>query len=391
MAASFSSLALTQVLPFLPLAQGDIDYQTERRSDPDLIADVLSQPSTSVIFVRDGLVAVPDGQAARVDFETAKMRLAGVPGQYILRALTGQPGEGADDAKAQAKGVAASEGDPGIGENIGDTIDETANRLGIIPVFLGSYGAGSEHPQSVVALDVSVFASRISEPGDGGNPQAERNQVLQRALQRFDWVSLIGFAPHASARQAGEATTAVALSNWRASQKYCPRCGSRVVPAMAGWAQRCVNEGCKAHRSPLFARIEPAVIVSIVDGKGRLLLQHNRAWKDPSHYSVCAGFVEAGENLEHAVKREVAEETGLALGEVKYLGSQPWPFPGSLMVAFKARALGTQVSVDGGETLDARFLSRDEFREALIVGRIAAPGKATVARYMIEEWYGQEL
>ncbi|WEV65543.1 NAD(+) diphosphatase [Bifidobacterium sp. ESL0764] len=391
MAASFSSLALTQVLPFLPLAQGDIDYQTERRSDPDLIADVLAQPSTTVIFVRDGLVAVPDGQAARVDFETAKMRLAGVPGQYILRALTGQPGEGADDAKAQAKGVAASEGDPGIGENIGDTIDETANRLGIIPVFLGSYGAGSEHPQSVVALDVSVFASRISEPDDGGNPQAERNQVLQRALQRFDWVSLIGFAPHASARQAGEATTAVALSNWHTSQKYCPRCGSQVVPAMAGWAQRCVNEGCKAHLSPLFARIEPAVIVSIVDGQGRLLLQHNRAWKDPSHYSVCAGFVEAGENLEHAVKREVAEETGLALGEVKYLGSQPWPFPGSLMVAFKARALGTQVSVDGGETLDARFLSRDEFREALIVGRIAAPGKATVARYMIEEWYGQEL
>ncbi|WEV74303.1 NAD(+) diphosphatase [Bifidobacterium sp. ESL0798] len=352
MAASFSSLALTQMLPFLPLAQGDIDYQAERRSDPSLIADVLSRPSTTVIFVRDGLVAVPDGQAARVDFETTKMRLATVPGQYVLREL---------------------------GDKLGDC-EET----GIIPIFLGSYGVGSEHPQAVVALDVSGFAQK----GGGG---AVQTQVLGRALQRFDWVSLMGFAPHASAREAGEATTAVALSRWHDNQRYCPCCGCPVRPAMAGWAQQCGNADCKAHESLLFARIEPAVIVSIVDGHDRLLLQHNKAWKDPSHYSVCAGFVEAGESLEHAARREAAEETGLALGEVRYLGSQPWPFPGSLMVAFKARALGTDVKVDGCETLDARFLTRDEFTEALAQGTMAAPGKVTVARYMIEEWYGREL
>ncbi|WEV52716.1 NAD(+) diphosphatase [Bifidobacterium sp. ESL0704] len=463
MAASFSSLALTQMLPFLPLAQGDIDYQAERRSDPSLIADVLSRPSTTVIFVRDGLVAVPDGQAARVDFETTKMRLATVPGQYVLRAITRQAGTGADGSKVLAKGVAASEGDLAAGA--GQTVGEIANRLGLIPIFLGSYGVGSERPQSVVALDVSVFADRAEGLKNGeGNPQAAtanatamagdaepqagdaesqagdaepqavntkaeaddagspavgvkaaagdarseasstnpeadsqlikragRNQILERALQRFDWVSLMGFAPHASAREAGEATTAASLSNWHRSQKHCPRCGCPVVPAMSGWAQRCTNEQCKAHRSPLFARIEPAVIVSIVDGHDRLLLQHNKAWKDPSHYSVCAGFVEAGESLEHAARREAAEETGLALGEVRYLGSQPWPFPGSLMVAFKARALGTDVKVDGCETLDARFLTRDEFTEALAQGTMAAPGKATVARYMIEEWYGREL
>ncbi|MCO6558902.1 MAG: NAD(+) diphosphatase [Bifidobacterium sp.] len=394
MTASFSSLALTQVLPFLPLAQGDIDYQTERRGDPDLIAKVLAQPKTTVVFVRDGLVAVPDGQAARVDYETAKIRLAGVPGEYVLRAFAGQSDKDSDESKASANAASAKEvplnaapapeNDP-AGRN---AINQAANELGLIPIFLGSYGVGGEHAQAVVALDVSGFA-KIAEAGSGSQPA--QAQVLERALERFDWVSLSGFAPHASAREAGQATTAVALSNWHNNQKCCPRCGSRVRPAMSGWAQQCGNENCEAHRSLLFPRIEPAVITSIVDGQGRLLLQHNKKWSDPAFYSVCAGFVEAGENLEHAVRREAQEETGLTLGEVKYLGSQPWPFPASLMVAFKARALGTDVKVDGLETLDARFFTRDEFAEALTAGRIKQPGKATVARYMIEEWYGQKL
>lgn len=362
MATSFSSLALTQVLPFLPLAQGDIDYQTERRGDPNLIKTVLAQDGTTVVFVRDGLLAVPDGQAARVDYETAKIRLAGVPGEYVLREL-------------------------------GDSLDD-CEQTGVIAMFLGSYDVSSSHPQAVVALDVSGLAKRCEK--DNGNNTGEAADVpssivLSRALERFDWVSLLGFAPHASAREAGQATTATALSMWHHSQRHCPRCGSAVRPAMSGWAQQCVNESCEAHSSLLFPRIEPAVITSIVDGQGRLLLQHNKAWKDPSLYSVCAGFVEAGENLEHAIKREAGEETGLQLGEVKYLGSQPWPFPASLMVAFKARALSTDIKVDGRETLEASFFTRDEFTDALTMGRISQPGKATIARYMIEEWYGQEL
>ena len=88
----------------------------------------------------------------------------------------------------------------------------------------------------------------------------------------------------------------------------------------------------------LFPRIEPAVITAIVDSQDRLLLQHNSAWRNPLLYSVSAGFVEAGENLEHAARREAKEETGIDLGEVRYLGSQPWPFPASLMMAFKAQA-----------------------------------------------------
>ena len=166
---------------------------------------------------------------------------------------------------------------------------------------------------------------------------------------------------------------------------------------MAGWAQRCTNRD-DGNRL-LFPRVEPAVITAIVDAQDRLLLQHNRAWNDPTLYSVSAGFVEAGENLEHACRREakeevgitLGEEVGITLGEVRYLGSQPWPFPASLMVAFKAYALDTRIRTDGDETVDARWVSRDELTDELVRGRITMPNRAAIARYMIEEWYGRSL
>ena len=158
---------------------------------------------------------------------------------------------------------------------------------------------------------------------------------------------------------------------------------------MGGWSQRCTNAG-DGNRL-LFPRIEPAVITAIVDSQDRLLLQHNSAWRNPLLYSVSAGFVEAGENLEHAARREAKEETGIDLGEVRYLGSQPWPFPASLMRAFKAQALNTDILVDGEETETARWVTRDEYTIELSEGRMEAPGKSTIARYMIEEWYGREL
>ncbi|MBB2955539.1 NAD+ diphosphatase [Bifidobacterium commune] len=362
MATSFSSLALTQTLSFLPLVQGDTDYRAERREEPGLIETVLAQHGTTVIFVRDGMLAVPNGQAAKVDFETAAVRLASVPGDYVLRGFGGKL----------------------------DALDV----MGVIAVFLGAHGDDPDNVRQVVAFDVSGLAhdgdAQIDRKG-GNQAYFAATDLLDKVMGRFDWVALQDFAPHSSAREVGWATTAVALSMWHAAQLYCPRCGSPVLPANAGWAQRCTNEGCRANKSLLFPRVEPAVIVSIVDGQDRLLLQHNKAWKDPARYSVCAGFVEAGENLEHACRREAEEETGLKLGEVKYLGSQPWPFPASLMVAFKARALSVDIQVDRRETTEAAFFTRDEFTEALVSGRIVPPGKSTIARYMIEEWYGRKL
>ncbi|KAB7790449.1 NAD(+) diphosphatase [Bifidobacterium leontopitheci] len=365
----FSPLALTQTLPFLPLAQGDIDYQVDRRDEPDLFDTLFADPTTKVILVRNGRLAVPRGQGAVVDYTAAKMRLSTLPGAYMASCLHDHPEA--------------------------------------VAIFLGSYGAArGEH---VVAVDVTRLRTAGQSPADSAQLSADaafesddendgesttmggagKPDLLAQAVERFDWVDLRGFAAHANAREAGQATSASTLSMWHAGQRFCPACGAPVEPAMAGWAQRCT--GKDDGRRLLFPRIEPAVITAIVDGSDRLLLQHNKAWRNPLLYSVCAGFVEAGENLEHAVRREAHEETGLRLGEVRYLGSQPWPFPASLMMAFKAQALDADIHVDGEETQTARWVTRDEYTQELISGRMQAPGKATIARYMIEEWYGREL
>ena len=361
----FSPLALTQALPFLPLAQGDIDYEVSRRSDPKLFETVLPDPSTKVILVKDGKVAVPRGQGAIADYANVKMRLAKLPGAYVAAELNTHP-----DAMS---------------------------------MFLGTYGG--QRGEHVVAVDISrvkpmtrTVADHTYEGVDDAFDERDLTErdsgqsgksLLENAAERFDWVDLRGFAPHASARESGQATSAVSLGVWHARQRHCPTCGAPTKPALAGWAQRCTNEA-DGNRL-LFPRVEPAVITAIVDHQDRLLLQHNRAWNNPGLYSVSAGFVEAGENLEHASRREAKEEVGITLGELKYLGSQPWPFPASLMMAFKAAAESTDIHVDGEETLIARWVTRDEYMNELISGRMEAPGKATIARYMIEEWLGHEL
>lgn len=347
----FAPLALTQALPYLPLAQGSIDYQVERRADPGLIDRTLREAGARVVLTRNGLLAVPLGQRNAAAQPHARMRLATLPGTYVADALASHPH--------------------------------------VVAMYLGEV-AGA-HPERIVALDISAVDAvpPAARAVDAAFDERGDAAVLESAVQRFDWVDLRAFVPRASGRDIGVATTMLSLANWFAYQTHCPACGAPTRPAMSGWAQRCTN-GDDGHRL-LFPRVEPAVIMTVVDSQDRLLLQHNRAWADPTLYSVSAGFVEAGENLEHACRRETMEETGIEVGEVKYLGSQPWPFKISLMMAFKGQALSTQIHVDGEEVADARWVTRDEFTDLLVTGRISAPGKATIARYMIEEWYGRSL
>jgi NAD+ diphosphatase len=362
MITTFPPLVLTQALPFLPLSQGDIDYQSARRTDPDLIAEALTEPHTTVILVRNGLVAVPRGQAALAHAEHAKMRLATLPGRYVAEGLAGS-----HEA---------------------------------VSIYLGRYSEPNAHCAMAVDLS-SVGGLDVVAPGPQSadlnpdlrlEPPRSDDSVFAKASLRFDWVTLDGFAAHACPREVGEAVTAVALGQWHASQRHCPKCGATLRPAQAGWARVCTNPDCScALKAPLFPRIEPAVIVLTVDGQDRVLLQHNRRWKDSRLFSVTAGFVEAGENLEHACRREVAEETGLELGQVRYLGSQPWPFPSSLMVAFKGVAVGGQVRPDGVETAEARFYAREDFRRDLEAGAIRLPGPPSIAFVMLQQWYGTDL
>jgi NAD+ diphosphatase len=189
-----------------------------------------------------------------------------------------------------------------------------------------------------------------------------------------------------SDRDVGLMTQAVALANWHETHTHCPRCGTPTEPFAAGHARRCPADG-----SEHFPRVDPAMIVLVTDPSDRCLLARNAQWP-AGRVSIIAGFVEAGESAEQAVEREVREETGIAVGRVRYLGSQPWPMPRSLMLGFRASATSSQeIAVDGEEILEAHWFSRDELRAAVAAGQVRLPPPVSIAHRIIESWYGTEL
>ena len=181
------------------------------------------------------------------------------------------------------------------------------------------------------------------------------------------------------------AFAAVGLSGWHAAARYCPECGNPTRVVAAGQARQCI--GCGRE---LYPRTDPAVIVAILDRDERLLLGRQPSWA-PGRHSVFAGFVEVGESLEQAVHREMAEEVGLVLTDVTYFGSQPWPFPRSLMVGYVARAAGTEVTIADGEIETARWFTPDGLRSAITVGDVGLPPQTSIARRMIEAWLAGNL
>ena len=187
-------------------------------------------------------------------------------------------------------------------------------------------------------------------------------------------------------RDAGLLTHAVALANWHARHTHCPRCGALTVPAPAGHMRRCPVDG-----SEHFPRIDPAVIMLVTDDEDRCLLARNRLWP-PRRVSILAGFVEAGESAEQAVAREVGEETGIAVSGIRYVGSQAWPMPQSLMLGFRADAgHGQQITVDDDEIAEARFLSRAELAAEVAAGALLLPPPVSIAHQIIQAWYGAPL
>jgi len=189
-----------------------------------------------------------------------------------------------------------------------------------------------------------------------------------------------------SARDAGLLTHAVALANWHDTHTHCPRCGTPTVPAPAGHLTTCPNDGTEH-----FPRLDPAVIMLVIDARDRLLLARNATWPS-GRMSVLAGFVEPGESCEHAVAREVLEESSVVVDEVEYLGSQPWPMPRSLMLGFRAVAAGVQeITVDEDEIGEARWFTRAELIEAVESREVTLAPTSSIARRLIEYWYGEEL
>lgn len=184
-----------------------------------------------------------------------------------------------------------------------------------------------------------------------------------------------------SADDANLAAHARAMVLWHRLQKYCGRCGAMSRTESGGNSRICSSPDCACR---MFPRVDPAIIV-IVENDDRCLLGRQHSWPE-GRYSTIAGFVEPGESLEDAVRREVLEETNVRIGDVFYHSSQPWPFPSSLMLGFRAIATSNDIKLNDGELEDARWFTRKQLRS----GFPKLPYRVSIARRLVDEWLNSE-
>ena len=197
------------------------------------------------------------------------------------------------------------------------------------------------------------------------------------------WAAMSSLAPDELAIYG----TARSLVDWHARHRYCARCGNPTVLAKGGWQRSCTNEVCKGEHFP---RVDPVTIM-LVEHDGNLLLGRQPRFP-PKRLSTLAGFVEPGESIEEAVAREVMEEAGVAVRDVSYVGSQPWPFPSSLMIGCHAHALSAELTVDHTELEEADWFTRAEVAAAMAGdedGRFIAPPPQAIAHHLIKWWLNQ--
>lgn len=194
------------------------------------------------------------------------------------------------------------------------------------------------------------------------------------------WEAISRLSPEDLATYGG----ARALVDWHARHRFCARCGAATAPAKGGWQRSCTNPPCAAEHFP---RVDPVTIM-IVEHEDRLLLGRQHAFP-PGFYSALAGFIEPGEAIEEAVRREVFEEAGVRVGEVRYVASQPWPFPSSLMIGCFGVAIDAAIRIDANELDDARWFSRAEIAAGLAGGEgapFSAPPPRAIAHQLLKWW-----
>lgn len=264
---------------------------------------------------------------------------------------------------------------------------------GRAPVRDGVDGVLELRPASGIADEPPADAVLLGEAGATTYwaLRAERDEPV--AGQR--WRDLRGCGAELGDTDAGLLTTAVAVLNWHDRAGFCAICGSRTARDSAGWARYCLRCG---HEE--YPRTDPSMICLVHDAEdSHVLLARQPTWPQ-GRFSVLAGFVEAGESLESCVRREVAEEVGVEVRDVRYLGSQPWPFPRSLMIGFAAMAdRDAPVRPADGEIAQVRWVSREELRVALAEGgwthrdsgfgdptALLLPGAVSIARRMLDTW-----
>jgi NAD+ diphosphatase len=223
----------------------------------------------------------------------------------------------------------------------------------------------------------------------GVGPKGPRFAVLGsrelEAASENQWLGLREAFGSVDAEELALLVHAVGLAEWHHAYQHCPRCGGELRPREAGNVLRCANCG-----RDQFPRTDGAVIMLITDSEDRALLGRQPSWPE-GRWSTLAGFVEPGETLEDAVRREVFEEAGVVVGDVTYVASQPWPLPASLMLGFTGKALTTDIKVDGEEIQDARWWSREDALAGAEDGSLVIPPGISISRALITGWYGDDL
>jgi NAD+ diphosphatase len=194
--------------------------------------------------------------------------------------------------------------------------------------------------------------------------------------------AMLGLTP----REAELAATARALSLWHATHGFCATCGSESAPVLAGWQRDCT--ACGAHHFP---RTDPVVIMLVTHGN-RILLGRSPGWPE-GMYSCLAGFVEPGETIEAAVRREVLEEAGITVGDVRYVASQPWPFPASLMLGCVGEAVTDAIRIDPAELEDALWVTREDMVTVMMGEHpnVKPARKGAIAHFLIANWLADRL
>lgn len=239
------------------------------------------------------------------------------------------------------------------------------------PIFMGLDAAGVAH----FAADVS----HIAPPDERPTEFVDRRTLDLSENRKF--VDLRSIMGEVDKRDAGVAAAAKGVFEWRTTHRFCANCGAANRVGHAGWRFDCPECG-RQH----FPRTDPVVIMLVLDGD-RALLGRQAVWP-PRMYSLLAGFMEPGESVEEAVRRETMEEAGVPVGEVRYVTSQPWPFPASLMIGCAARALSAEIHRADNELEDAMWAPKAEVAAAL-AGRhekIAAARKGAVAQVILSAW-----
>lgn len=226
-------------------------------------------------------------------------------------------------------------------------------------VFLGLFGG-----RAAFAVDLSRHEAPLDLIGAAPGRMVELREVA-------------GALPSA---EAGLLATARGLLYWQGRHQFCGVCGGACVPERAGHIMRCT-----ACRTEHFPRTDPAVIMLVEQEDRALLGQSHKFPIERNFFSTLAGFVEPGESLEDAVRREVLEEVGVEIGEVRYVASQPWPFPASLMLGFRAQALTDVITLDAEEMRAARWFTREEIDNRKSAG-FNLPPRDSIARRLIEDW-----